>query len=208
MKKILSGVCAALVSSTPVFAKTESTASATAVNGPYIGIYGGYDWTDIDDDTTGTSADLNGWDGGVFVGYRLDTLLDVTKGIGIGGGAAIEAFYGISNSDDTAAGINIEKEDEWGVSLRPGLSFFDGMTSGTAIAPYGILGYRNTEFKGTVGGFTGSERYDGFELGIGTQLMAMGSVGLRVEYAHTWYGSEGGVDPDSDDVRLGLSMHF
>ncbi|MFO0388329.1 MAG: outer membrane beta-barrel protein [Alphaproteobacteria bacterium] len=208
MKKIITGLCVAILCATPVFAKTDETIKTTTLTGPYLGIYGGYDWTDLDTHAAGLDSQPHGWDGGVFAGYKIDGLLDSTQRYGIGGGAAVEAFYGISNSDDNVAGINVEKENEWGVSLRPGLSFLDSAAGGSGIAPYGILGYRNTKFTASSGAIGGSERYDGFELGIGTELIAMSNAGIRVEYSHVWYGSEGGIDPATDDVRIGLSMHF
>lgn len=191
-----------ILSATLAFAAAPAMAiaKATPLSGPYIGVYGGYDWTELD--APATSPDLDGWDGGVFVGYKMDKFMGSDKGIGAT--AAFEAFYGISNADDTVAGTEFEKGDEWGVSFRPGISLFDNTASG--INPYGILGYRNTEFEG--GAAIGSERYHGFELGLGTELIAMNNVGVRAEYAHTWYADENSVDPDSDDVRLGLSLHF
>lgn len=160
-------------------------------SGPYIGLYGGYDWSDAG------GTDPDGWDGGVFAGYRMGSMLK--DSIGLNG--AVEAFYGVSDASDAG----FEKNDEWGVSFRPGLSILDKATEPLGFAPYGIVGYRNTEFVQTGGA---SERYDGFDLGIGTELLAYGDWGVRAEYSHTWYASEGGIDPDSDDVRLGLSYHF
>lgn len=179
----------------------------THLSGMYLGVYGGYDWSDLDNNT-GFNVEPDGWEGGVFAGYKLDALMQRMNGFGIGMNGAVEVFYGISNADDHVSGVEIEKDNEWGVSFRPGFSFIDNATKGLGLNPYGILGYRNTRFEGSVGAFSASERYDGFELGVGTELIAWGNLGLRAEYAHTWYASEDGVDPSSDDVRIGLAYHF
>lgn len=179
----------------------------TALTGAYVGVYGGYDWTSADSTGAGVGIDPEGWDGGFFAGYKFDQLFGGNRTSGAGANIALEAFYGFSNSDETVGGVTFEKDNEWGISLRPGISIFDSMFGDTAINPYGIVGYRSTEFDVT-GAPGGSEWYDGFELGLGTQLVAMGDVGLLVEYSHVWYDSEGSFDPDSDNVRLGLSYHF
>lgn len=169
--------------------------SISPLSGVYIGGYGGYGWTDADFDGGG-SADLDGMDYGVFAGYSLDTLLDRTIGMGING--SVEGFWGWSDQDDGG----IEKDNEWGISFRPGLSFVDDYLWG--IKPYGIIGYRSAEFEG--GG--DSDWHDGFELGLGTELMAMGDFGVRLDYSHVWYEDNNGIDPDEDDIRLGVAYHF
>ncbi|HYD17533.1 MAG TPA: porin family protein [Patescibacteria group bacterium] len=177
-------------------------------SGLYLGAYGGYDWSSADTGVAGVSPDVDGFDGGLFVGYKLHSLLDHVNHLGIGLNAALQASYGWSNADGSAGGVLFEKESEWGVSLRPGFDVLDAATSSVGISPYAILGYRNTKFEATALGITASERYDGFELGLGAELMAHKNIGVRLEYTHTWYGSEGGVDPDSDDLRAGVAFHF
>jgi outer membrane immunogenic protein len=190
------------------YRNTRENVSNSPFTGPYLGVYGGYDWSEAESDTPGFEPEIDGWEAGVFGGFRVDGLLDRIDGVGIGMNGAVEAFYGMSNSDANIGGVDVEKGNEWGVSFRPGFSFTDRLASPLGIAPYAILGYRNTEFEAFAGGAGASERYDGFELGIGTELLAYGDLGVRAEYSHVWYASENGIDPDSDSVRLGLSYHF
>lgn len=193
--RILGIAATAILVTSPVLAANTQYSQTTPLTGSYVGIYGGHDWSDV------SGVHARGWDGGVFAGYKLDKLLGGgNRDYGIGANGAIEVFYGLSNSDR----LGVEKDDEWGVSFRPGISILDRVTGDIGLNPYGILGYRNTKFDlaGT------SDRYDGFELGIGTQLIAHNNMGVRLEYSHTWYGSENGIDPDTDSERVGLSYHF
>lgn len=166
--------------------------SISPLSGAYIGAYGGYGWTDAD-----ASGDLDGGDYGLFAGYSLDVLMDRTLGLGLNG--SIEGFYGWSDQDDGGA----DKENEWGINFRPGLSFIDDYTLG--LKPYGIIGYRRAEFDSPAGG---TNWHDGFELGIGTELMAFSDFGVRLDYSHVWYDEDGGIDPSEDDLRLGVAFHF
>jgi outer membrane immunogenic protein len=177
--------------------------SISPLSGVYLGGYGGYGWTDAE--ISGfEDPDINGADYGFFAGYSLDTLLDRTLGLGING--SLEGFYGWSSADGDAGGVDFEKENEWGINFRPGLSFVDDYTWG--LKPYGIIGYRRAEFSGSAAGASDSEHYNGFELGLGTELMAMGDFGVRLDYSHVWYGEKDGIDPDEDDLRLGVAYHF
>ena len=171
----------------------SSDSGTNPLSGAYVGVYGGYGWDHVK--TPAGKAKANGLDYGVFAGYKLDRLLENSMG---GLSAAVEAFYGGSNANDTVAGTKVEKNGEWGLSFRPGLSIANGFN------PYGILGYRRASYDVAGAG----HRYNGFDLGIGSELMAWDNVGLRAEYTHTFYHKNNGIDPSENAIRLGLSYHF
>lgn len=173
--------------------------------GFYIGGYGGYGWTDAD--IGSASADVNGADYGLFVGAELDAFLNGWMGLT----GAIEGFYGWSEADDelTVAGIpvDVEKENEWGVNFRPGLTFVNQYAP-FGVEPYAILGYRRAEFSTSSAVGSTEADFDGFELGIGTELVAYDNIGIRLDYSHIFYEEKSGIDPDEDDLRLGVAYHF
>ncbi len=189
------GTCLIAVAATPAKAETYTEnreGSMSTLSGLYAGAYGGYDWTDADAPGAGN---VQGFDYGVFAGYKVDYILDKTVNrLGLGLNGAVEGFYGWSEADDG----DFDKENEWGVSFRPGLSIINEYAHG--LNPYGIFGWRRTEFEGT--------DLDGFELGIGTEIVAYGNFGVRLDYSHTFYEDDNGLDPDSNDLRLGLAYHF
>lgn len=202
-KTILAAGAALIALSTPAYAgpARDRGDHLTDQSGMYVGGFGGYGWTDAD--VGATDADVNGADFGVFIGYTLDAFLDRTLGMGING--SIEAHYAWSNADSSDAGGETEKDDEWGISFRPGMSFFNYEPLG--LKPYAILGYRNAEFDSSVAGVN-QENLDGFELGVGTELVAYGDYGVRLDYSHVFYGEENGIDADENNLRLGVAYHF
>lgn len=193
MKKLLLGTAALLTISGTAVQAQEYNQNQYDIS-PYVGAYGGYGWQ------YDGSTDLDGGDYGLYAGISADGLLDYTinrTGLGLSG--RVEGHYGWSGAD----GDGLDKENEWGVSFKPGLSFvYD--TVPVATEPYAILGYRNTEFESAAG----DENYHGFELGLGTEVLAYDNATVRLEYTHVFYGDENGFDPDEDNVRVGLGYNF
>ena len=201
MKKSLMATAAAIL-----FLSLSQTAHAQSGNmwsDFYAGGYGGYGWANADM-SGGPTFDVNGLDYGLLIGYELGGL--TSKPFGLNG--ALEFHYGWSNADETRTvglgTVKVSKDHEWGLSFRPGLAFISEH-SPMGLKPYGILGYRRTEFD-TTG--VGNDQFNGFELGIGTELMASSNFGTRLDYTHVFYASKSGIDPDDNDLRLGVVFHF
>ncbi|MGM0423111.1 MAG: outer membrane beta-barrel protein [Pseudomonadota bacterium] len=201
MKKILFATAALLAfSATSAEAQQQQRyeeGSLSPLSGFYLGGTAGYG----NGEGGGLgSDDYEGGEYGVFAGYKADAILNRTVNqMGIGLNGAIEAHYIWSDADSDA----IEKDTEWGVSFRPGFSVLDEVTP-LGLNPYGIIGYRRAEFE------TAAETndHDGFELGIGTEVLAYNNIGVRIDYAHTWYEEKNDYDPTEHTIRAGLAYHF
>lgn len=210
MKKLLLSALAFSCLSAPALAQDKKSYefdSLSNLSGIYVGAFAGYGWNDVDG-PAGINPDVNGGDYGIFVGYKADALLDQTiNRVGLGLNGAIEVHYAVSGADDEIGTADFEKKDEFGISFRPGMSFLgDDLPLG--LNPYGIIGYRRAEFEVEAGGVSFDEDFNGFELGIGTELVGYGNYGIRLDYSHVWYGEESNFDPDLDELRLGVAYHF
>ncbi len=211
MKHLFFGAFAACLFAVPAQAQQYNSThdyTDSPLTGLYMGAYVGYGWNDIDTDVAGVDFDADGDEYGFFVGYQIDELLDQTFGrIGIGMNGSIEAYYTDSSADDSFAGLDVSKDYDWGISFRPGLTVID-QYSPFGMKPYGIIGYRSANFDASGAGLSGDETYDGFELGVGTELYAYEKIGVRLDYTHVFYEEKDGIDPDENNLRLGLAYHF
>ncbi len=199
MKKLLL-TSAALIGLTTSGAMAQDTyynngdRTQTYTASPYVGAYGGYGWSEDGD------IDMNGGQYGVFVGMQADRLLDSTinrTGLALSG--ALEAHYGWNNADDDG----FSRDHEWGVSFRPGLNIISN-TFDLQTVPYAIIGYKRANIDTP----SGDNNHDGFELGLGTELVAWDQAMVRLEYSHTFFEEKGGIDPDDDSIRLGVGYRF
>ncbi len=201
---------AALVALTMVATQTSAQTydnNDRTFTGPYIGVYGGYGWNDVD--TSIGDTDVDGGDYGIYAGFKADTVLDKTVNqFGLGLTGAVEVYYGGSSADDNIGVATVDKDYEYGIRFLPGLAVLNDI-SPVGYNPYGILGYKRANFE--VDGL-GDETFNGFELGLGTELVAYDDLSVRVEYAHTWYGDKdiGGVNVDNseDTLRLGVAYTY
>ena len=199
MQRLFFGAISALA----LLISSPSAAQENALSDFYIGLYGGYTWMDADNDN-GADPEPEGFDYGLFGGYRIDSMFANTN-YGLTG--ALEAFIGGSTADDEIGGVDIEKGLEYGFSFRPGFAFLN--QNAFNINPYGIIGYRNTELEASSGGLSTDENYHGFELGLGADILQLdNNIGVRAEYSYVWYMEDNDIDPSEGNLRLGLSYQF
>jgi opacity protein-like surface antigen len=180
----------------------------TPGSGFYLGGYGGWTWTNADL-SGGPGFDVNGGDWGILGGVDIGTFLNKSMNTSLE--AAIELHYGRANADDTqtvaAAPVKVRKDHEWGADFRPGLSFISSAMP-LGLKPSMILGYRQTEFDTERAATTATDTFHGFALGAGAEMVAWQHAGVRLDYTHVWYGKQNGLDPDEDNLRGALVVHF
>lgn len=202
MRKLFLGMVALLSVVTVQSAQAQDGDSFLQGSGLYAGVYGGYGWTNTDN-SNGADPSPSGVDYGVYGGYQIDSIL---KNAGFDLTGALEIHYGRSNADNTTGGVKMEKGREIGISFRPGLAFLKNEKY--RINPYGILGYKITEYETSVAGLKSEEDYHGVALGLGTELMTEENMSVRLDYSYTWYLEEDDIDPSESNLRLGVGFSF
>ncbi len=203
----------------------SSPANSELFNGPYVGANLGYSWGDVDydyeDGTTGfgdfsDSEDLNGFEGGVFAGYRHKFPSNFVLGA--------EAGYDLSNVDgsySTTIGANnarvdFEKNHQFYVDLKPGF-----MVQENTLA-YALVGYQRAELESETflnGATLGSQDddFDAWRIGVGVEHAVNERFSVRGQYYYADY-SDNDYDyanaqretygGDESALRVGAVLNF
>lgn len=170
--------------------ETKTTREASAYD-DFTGFYGGgdvgYAFTD----------DVEGWNGGLFLGYGFEHRFDI-----LGAYAGVELAHEWSNAEGSTGVLSYEKDRAWILSVRPGVTIMgDGLG-------YGIIGYSRAEFEGA----GDDDQLDGLVLGVGSQFNTGTAFKPRVEYTHTNYeaGNLGGTSFEATEnvVKVGAVFQF
>lgn len=158
---------------TPPPATTYTPPPSWSWTGPYAGLVGGYGWA-----TPG-----NGWEGGGYIGYNIQTNTHLVVGV---------------EGDLLAAG---KTDNNWDATLRGrvGYAFNRVLLYGTGGVAFG--GLQNLGASSTNTGWTA---------GVGVEAAVTQNVTARVEYRHTDLGNlpGGGGDYSSNDLLVGVGFKF
>lgn len=172
-------------------------------SGGYVGVDGGYG-TVKGKDSFGGSASLNGFLGGVHVGYNMivDQYLI---------GAEVDGV--VMNAKSTSV-LNITTSTKWigSARVRAGVTADRVLFYATAGVSLGGLEL----FNPARGGVTNKNTHVGWVLGAGLEAFLTDNISARIEYQHHDFGKRTynlgaanfQVNGDADLVKVGLSFHF
>lgn len=202
-----------------------NSAYAASFEGAFLGLNVGYSFGEIEyqyeDGITGNGdfsddTDLDGFEGGVFAGFRHHFTPHFNLGI--------EAGFMLSGSEgsfrETIAGtdfaLEYEKENEIYVSLKPGFLVDDNTLA------YGVVGYQRADFSAGLlidGASLGSEDddFDGYHLGAGLEHTLDNGLSVRGEYRYNNYldneysyedAQQDSLGGNESVVRVGVAYSF
>jgi outer membrane immunogenic protein len=192
-----SGIAAAADLSTyeapPASSPMYSPAPAWSWTGPYAGLVGGYAWGH--GATVNDTYSSNGWAGGGFVGYNLQTNQHLVVGL-----EGDVMATGKSGSD--GAGTTVKNPWVGTFRGRVGYAWDRFMVYGTGGVAVGGL-----NASGTV---SDSTTKVGWTAGAGLEAALTDKVTARVEYRHTDLGrfTSGGDNFTSNDILVGVGFKF
>jgi len=187
--------------------------------GAYIGIQGGYGWTDLSDDgdtlfednTDGDSADLDGGFLGIYAGYNFQMNNNVVLGIE---GDINKAW--MDESFEEFGGEAAEFEVDWFGSVRGRLGYAWDRTLlfATGGVAFAGLDYNLVEFE-----VDDDQTFVGWTVGVGVEHAFTDNLLARAEYRYYDFGSEtignptfpsgvGNVELDMQTISVGLAYKF
>ncbi len=182
----------------PVPAAPAPVAAATNWSGYTIGALLGYTWGEVEAGTE--SADIDGFDGGVYIGanYQWNQFV-----------LGVEADALISGVDGGAGGVSVDQD--WSASLRA--------RAGIALDQfllYGTGGVAVTGVEASDATSSDANTLWGWTLGAGAETMLRDNLTARVEYRYTDYegktftldSGSGDVDLQAHSVRAGVGLKF
>lgn len=183
---------------------------ASAWQGFYVGVHGGYSWSGYDASlnlpASVFSIEKSSFSGGLFAGMNFQVAPQFVAGV--------EADFTLWNPGGSAliAGANYRADSDWQGTIRGRIGFnFDNFL----IYATGGIAFADVSFSGPGGG---SDRTKiGYALGAGVEARVTEQIFARAEYIYTAYGSDdyalGPVqringDFDAHTLRVGVGVRF
>jgi outer membrane immunogenic protein len=197
---------------------------AQQFSGGYAGGSIGYEWIDSDPSYTlaatgersSRSVDADGWDMGLFGGYRLVLQNGIVVGGEVGGLWA----------DAEGSGGNIFGSAGWSARTTKDNEIYASLKAGTVVGPgvllYGIGGFQSADFElrlrdqATGAVSRNDDSLGGWHLGFGGEYYVSENVTLRGEYKYQSYDSlrvrnaaiDAEIEPSENVLRLGIAYNF
>jgi outer membrane immunogenic protein len=158
----------------PPVAAPVIVAEPSSWSGVYVGAFGGYNWGTFD--STAGDIDADGWSGGGFAGYNMQSGSFVY---------GLEGDIGYSGVEGRLAGTTVDAKQTVFGSARARVGYaFDPLLI------YGTGGLAITGAEVTDGVATDSNTHLGWTVGAGADALITQNVFGRVEYRYSDYGSK------------------
>jgi len=184
-------------------------------DGPFVGVFAGYGWADLDTDAVlpppGLDLSPEGWLLGVDAGANFT----LTDGI-VAGIVGDIAWADISDSFEPVAGTTLSSTIDWQGSVRGRIGF-----DGGAFMPYltaGLAFAHNTiDFDDGVTPASDDQTHIGWTAGAGVEFAVSDNMSIDALYRYSDYGTAtygaalaGGADLGitSHQVSVGLNFGF
>lgn len=173
-------------------------------SGAYIGIQGGYVWTDLEFPAAFGVADeeFNGGTLGAYVGLNAQNGNLVY-------GVEADINYSWNENEYLVGGIPVDVGTDWSGSLRGRLGYAFDRT-----LVYGTAGLAVTNGYIESAVLDESETLTGYTVGAGVEHAFTDMISGRLEYRYSDYGDEdfglglGDFDVNEHAVRVGLTFKF
>lgn len=179
-------------------APIEAVAVPSGWSGAYAGISGGYAWGTAS--APGTEFDANGFNGGVYGGYNLQSDSIVY-------GGELDAGYSAAKGDN-GAGVAFKNGFNGALRARAGVDL-------DPILIYGAAGIAATQGKVSAGGIEDKQTHIGWTAGAGIEGKVTQNIIARAEFRHNNFGAEtyaigGGTDASltENEIRIGAGLKF
>ncbi|QQM29163.1 porin family protein [Martelella lutilitoris] len=204
----------AVTAPAPVYQEVYVEEEELPWDGPYLGLRGGYDWTQVRGTISGASGSSS-WSNGIagpivgaFAGYNFQFDNNLVAG------AEVDGDYTFDMSQYVAGGVSRNHGINWGGSLRGRI----GYSLGNALI-YGTAGAAVANFYLGTGSKRPHEVIYGYTVGAGVDYAFTENVFARLEYRYTGYpsadfsryfgkGNTADQETSSNTVTAGLGVKF
>ena len=169
-------------------------------DGPYAGIYAGYDWSKAGV-MSSPDPKPDGMDFGAYLGVNKSLTDNIIGGLELQGGKVHEKAK--------AGGISVERDCEASLRARMGYAVEQNLI-------YGLAGVGTTQVKASSPTGSDTEWLAGWNVGAGVEHQFTDNVVGRIEYDYSKYGDEkfglGATSPEIDlrsqSVKVGVGVKF